>query len=70
MSSHKVLTLFYTNAALEPSECHLADGWGPAKREETTWDTVWVTRPVMVSGTKKPLWLVAQYALRCKRPLG
>ena len=32
MSSHNLLTLFYTIGALEPSECHLADGWGLAKR--------------------------------------
>ena len=32
MSSHQLLTAFYHIGALEPSECHLADGWGLAKR--------------------------------------
>ena len=34
LSSHYYLTLIYYDCALEPSECHLADGWGPTKQED------------------------------------
>ena len=38
MSSHKVLTLFYTNAALEPSEVILLMA-GAQPEKEIMWDT-------------------------------
>ena len=68
MSSHKVLTLFYTNAALEPSAGILLMA-GARPKKVRIWDTVFKPRPnhdMVVSGNKIPLWLVAQYALRCK----
>ena len=34
LSSHHRLVLIYYDCALEPSECHLADGWGPTKEED------------------------------------
>ena len=44
MSSHKVLTLFYTNAALEPSAGILLMA-GAQPREAKVWDTVLASRP-------------------------
>ena len=38
MSSLPLLTAIYTISTLEPSEGHLADGWGPTKREKIMWD--------------------------------
>ena len=69
MSSHIILTTFYYIYALEPSERHLADGWGLAKRENHMGYCM-IIKTSLVSGTRKPLWLVAQLALRCKQPLG
>ena len=34
MSSQLLLTPTYNIGTLEPSECHLAGGWGPTKRED------------------------------------
>ena len=68
LSSQYILTAFYTIAALEPSEVILLMA-GAQPKEAIMWDAALSPRPVMVPGTRKPLWLVAHYALRCKRTL-
>ena len=68
LSSHHILTTLYNIGTLDPSEVILLMA-GAQPRKTTMWDTALKPRPAMVSGTRKPLWLVAHYALRCKRLL-
>ena len=68
MSSQYLLTATYNIGTLEPSECHPAGGWGPTKREDYVGYCM-IDKTYMVPGIEIPLWLVAQYALRCKQPL-
>ena len=67
-SSHFILTVFYIISTLEPSEVILLMA-GAQPRKATMRDAALKPRPEMVFGTRKPLWLVAHYALRCKRLL-
>ena len=69
LSSQYLLTAIYTISTLEPSECHLADGWGPTERGGNAGYCI-TDKTYMVYGIKRPLQLVAHYALRCKRLFG
>ena len=70
MSSHRLLTTRYTMRALKPSEVILLMAGTQPDKEKNMGYCILSTRPAMVFGSKKPLWLVARYALRCKQTPG